>query len=158
MPQCSRTQCAVWAAPACGGQVGDGVDAFQGDPADGDEEAAAHGLHGLDRVGEAEWGKHRPEDGDLVGLGGDFALSGGQAGSGFAEVDLGSVGSAGAADGLAVDGERVAGSSAGADAGTVGIAGSGETGADRRVAGDAQEDPPHGGLGRRVHDSGRRAR
>ncbi len=65
------------------------------------------GVEGDHSVGQVELGQHRPEDGDLVGLGVDLALGGDQAGSGHRgeQVDLCAVGAAGTAHGLAVHGQ-----------------------------------------------------
>lgn len=130
-----------------------------------DEEAGVGGLgmegvEGDHGVGQVEAGEQRSEDGDLVGLGVDFALGGDQAGSGHRgeQVKLGAVGAAGAADGLAVHGQRATRRGCRVLAGTAGVAG-GEPGADRRVEGvavDALQDPAYGRF-RRSDGAGRLA-
>lgn len=112
------------------------------------------GVEGDHGVGQVEVDEHRPEDGDLVGLGADLTLGCDQAGPGHRgqKVDLGAVDAARAANGLAVHGQRAAGASAQVMVGwrAVGVAG-GEPGADRRVEGvavHALQDSAHGGFGR----------
>lgn len=116
--------------------------------------SGVQGVEGDHGVGQVKVGEHRPEDGDLLGLRVDLALGCDQAGSGHRgeQVDLGAVGTTGAADGLTVHGQRAAGA-----LGRVLVAGGSvrvacrEPGADCRVEGvavDGLQDPAHGGLGR----------
>jgi len=112
------------------------------------------GVEGDHGVGQVEVDEHRPEDGDLVGLGADLTLGCDQAGPGHRgqKVDLGAVDAARAANGLAVHGQRAAGASAQVMVGwrAVGVTG-GEPGADRRVEGvavHALQDSAHSSFGR----------
>lgn len=124
-----------------------------------DEEARVGGLRvegveGDHRAVQVERGKQGLEDGDLVGRGDHLALGGDQAGPRHRgeQMDLGAVGAAGTAHGLAVHGEGGQGPPV---AVVLLLAGGafapGEPTSDgciQRVAVDALEDTTHGGLGR----------